>query len=52
MDPAWARSVAVEPKLEDCWRKHERVPQVCELEVRDVPSYGELVQVHSRIAMF
>lgn len=52
VDPSWAESIKVEPKMEDCWRPRERVPQICELEVTSVPSYGALVDVHSRIAMF
>ncbi len=51
VDPKWAQSIRVRPKVEDCWRSEERVPQVCELAVKSCPQYGDLVEVHSRIAM-
>ena len=51
VDPKWAHSVRIRPKIEDCWKREERVPQVCELEVKSCPKYGDLVEVHSRIAM-
>ncbi|QDZ21324.1 hypothetical protein A3770_05p38420 [Chloropicon primus] len=50
VDPSWAQSIKVKPKVTDCWR--DRVPQICELEVKSVPSYNDLQEVHSRIAMF
>ena len=50
VDPSWAKTIEVAPKMEDCWR--DRVPQICELEVHNIPSYGDLSAVHSRIAMF
>ena len=51
VDPSWSESIKVKPKIEDCWRREERVPQICELEVKSVPDYLDLVMVHSRIAM-
>ena len=40
VDPSWAQTIKIKPKLEDCWKRSERVPQVRLILLSSNPSFS------------